>query len=329
MVACFNRDHKVCIAPMLKYTDRHLRYFLRLISKHIFLYSEMLTTGALLYGDSERFLNFNEEEHPVALQLGGNNPKDLAKCAKLVERKGYDEINLNVGCPSDRVQSGQFGVCLMLKPKLVANCIEAMKEVVQIPVTVKTRLGVDDRCSYDELASFIDMLSYAGCKTFIIHARLALLKKLNAKENRKIPTLHYEVVYQLKKDFPDLEIIVNGGILTLESIKQHLQYVDGVMLGQAAYQNPYLFAEVDRIFFTNEHLIPTRIEVVEKYIHYVEQQLLKDVPLGKLLRPLLGLFKGTPGARLFRQHLSENMYKENAGVEVIEKALKNLMATDI
>ena len=295
------KSYRVCIAPMLNYTDRHFRYFIRLISKHIFLYTEMVSTGALLCGDAERFLQFHEWEHPVALQLGGNDPKDLAKCAKLVESFGYDEINLNIGCPSSRVQSGQFGVCLMLQPQLVADCVRAMQDAVSIPVTVKTRIGVDQQDSYESLTNFVDLVSSGGCQNFIIHARKAILKNISPKANRTISPLHYDVVYQLKKDFPNLEIIINGGIKSLDDIREHLKYVDGVMIGREAYHNPYFLAEVDSTFFDDNHPIPSRQAIAEQYQLYVDQQLKKGVSRTQVIRPMMGLFKGQKGAKAWRR----------------------------
>ncbi|MFI3122650.1 MAG: tRNA dihydrouridine(20/20a) synthase DusA, partial [Methylococcales bacterium] len=255
-------SHRFCVAPMLDWSDRHCRYFHRLLSKNALLYTEMVTTGALIHGNTQRFLQFNAEEHPVALQLGGSNPNDLAICARMAEESGYDEVNLNVGCPSDRVQNGRFGACLMAEPQLVGDCIAAMQAVVKIPVTVKSRIGIDERDSYEELTQFIDTVSKAGCETFIIHARKAWLKGLSPKENREIPPLCYETVFQLKRDFPQLEIVINGGITTLEQSSELLNHVDGVMLGREVYQNPYLLAEVDMVLFGDDVPILSRKQVI-------------------------------------------------------------------
>ncbi|HTJ93231.1 MAG TPA: tRNA dihydrouridine(20/20a) synthase DusA, partial [Pararobbsia sp.] len=240
---------RVSVAPMMDWTDRHCRYFHRLISRHTWLYTEMVTTGALLHGDVPRHLTFNEHEHPVALQLGGSEPADLAKCATLGEQWGYDEINLNCGCPSERVQRGAFGACLMAEPQLVADCVKAMRDVVSIPVTVKHRIGIDDVSEYSFVRDFVGTIADAGCEVFIVHARNAILKGLSPKENREIPPLKYEYAYQLKRDFPSLDISINGGIQSLDEVEQHLEHVDGVMLGREAYHNPYLLAGVDARFY--------------------------------------------------------------------------------
>lgn len=310
----------ISAAPMLDWTDRHCRYLFRLLSKHCVLYSEMITTGAILYGDTQRFLKFNKEEHPVVLQLGGSDPVDLARCAIIAAQYGYDEINLNVGCPSDRVQSGRFGACLMAEPELVAQCIKAMQEQVQIPVTVKTRLGIDERDSYAELVDFIGKVAVAGCQHFIMHARKAWLKGLSPKENREIPPLNYAAVYQLKKDFPDLQISINGGIKTVTEIQTHLQHVDGVMLGRQAYHEPYLLAEIDHAL--HETPLLTRHEIALQYMEYVEQQLAQDVPLSAMTRHILNLFHAQPGARLWRRYLTEQVQTRTNDAKIIEKALE-------
>ncbi|GAA4362725.1 tRNA dihydrouridine(20/20a) synthase DusA [Kangiella marina] len=285
------------------------------------LYTEMITTGAIIHGGEERHLKFNDEEHPVAVQLGGSDPNDLAHCAKVCEDYGYDEINLNVGCPSDRVQNGRFGACLMAEPQLVADCMAAMANVVDIPVTVKTRIGIDDLDAYEHLHHFIDTVRQSGVKTFIIHARKAWLSGLSPKENREIPPLKYDVAYQVKKDFPDLEIIVNGGVTTLEQVDEHMQHLDGAMIGREAYHNPYFLAEVDNRFYDQNNAIPSRIEVADEFCNYVQSQLDQDVYLGHMTRHILGLFYAQPKGKLWRRHLSENAYKKGAGLEVIEEAL--------
>lgn len=318
----------ILIAPMMDWTDRHCRYFLRLISKNSLLYTEMVTSDAILHGDQKRFLHFNEAEHPIALQLGGSDPNKLAQCAKLAEAQGYDEINLNVGCPSDRVQSGFFGACLMAKPQLVAECIRAMQDVVNIPVTVKTRIGIDDKDSYEELVHFVETIANAGCNTFIIHARKAWLEGLSPKQNRDIPPLRYDVVERLKQDFPALEIIINGGITTLDIIHQQLKLVDGVMIGREAYKHPYFIAEFDRLFFDSEEKVKTRHEIIHEYLPYVDEQLQQGVPLQAMTRHILGLFHGEPGAKVWRRYLSQNAYKQGAGVEVIEKTLELMSRFD-
>lgn len=316
--------HKFNVAPMMDWTDRHDRYFLRLISRHVRLYTEMLTSGAILYGNQEKLLAYDASEHPVAIQLGGSDPAELATAAKIAAAWGYDEINLNVGCPSDRVQSGRFGACLMAEPELVAECMTAIMEAVTIPVTIKTRIGIDNRDSYEEFVQFIHANAEAGCRTFIIHARKAWLHGLSPKENRELPPLHYDRVYQLKRDFPELTIVINGGITDLQQVDDHLKQVDGVMLGRAAYQNPYLLAEVDRRFFADNRTPLSRHQVIEALLPYVEDQLRQGVYLSTMTRHILGLFQGLPGARAWRRYLSKNAHRRGAGVEVLEAALKKV-----
>lgn len=307
---------------MLDWTDKYCRYFHRLISKHAFVYTEMVTTGALLHGNHHRFLQFDAAEHPVAFQLGGSHPKDLANCAKMVEDYGYDEVNLNVGCPSDRVQNGRFGACLMAEPGLVAECVAAMRQAVSIPVTVKSRIGIDESDSYEELLHFISTVADSGCRTFIVHARKAWLKGLSPKQNREVPPLRYDMVYQLKKDLPTLEIILNGGITTLDQAEEILKHVDGVMMGREAYHNPYILADVDRRFFADPQEPKSRLEIVMLLIPYIQQQLKIDARLNDISRHILGLFHGEPGARSWRRYISENVSKPNANENVILDALK-------
>lgn len=317
-------QRRFSVAPMLDWTDRHCRYLLRLISRHALLYTEMVTTGALLHGDGARHLDFDEAEHPVALQLGGSDPAALAGCARMGAEWGYDEINLNVGCPSDRVQNGRFGACLMAEPGLVAECVAAMAGAVEIPVTVKHRIGIDDLDSYDALVRFVATVAGAGCRTFIVHARKAWLQGLSPKENREIPPLRYDLVYALKRDFPALEIILNGGIAGLEDAARHLEWVDGVMVGRAAYHDPWLLAEVDRRLYGDGHAVPTPHGVVEAYLPYVERQLEAGVPLTCMTRHLLGLFAGRPGARRWRRVLSEGAHRPGTGPELIRAALREV-----
>jgi tRNA-dihydrouridine synthase A len=313
--------HRFCVAPMMDWTDRHCRFFHRLISRHALLYTEMVTTGALIHGDQHRFLEFNAAEHPLTFQLGGSNPRELAICAKMVEDHGYDEVNLNVGCPSDRVQNGRFGACLMLEPELVAECISAMSRSVSIPVTVKSRIGVDDRDSYEELVNFVGKVANAGCRTFIVHARKAWLSGLSPKQNREIPPLRYDVVQQLKVDFPNLEFIVNGGIISLGHAETLLEGLDGVMMGREAYQNPYVLADVDKRIFNVAEMPKSRHEIMALLLPYIEGQLQKGVRLNSITRHVLGLFHGEPGARAWRRHLSENATSPNAGIKVVRDAL--------
>lgn len=308
------------VAPMMNCTDRHARYFLRLISPHVLLYTEMITTGALLFGDAERFLQFHLAEHPIALQLGGNDPDALARCARLGEQYGYDEINLNVGCPSSRVQSGAFGACLMLQPERVATSILAMKEATLLPVTIKCRIGVDEVDSYTALCHFIELTSQAGCDTFIIHARKALLSGLSPKQNRDIPPLRYDVVKQIKKDFPALKIILNGGIKTIKQMEENISDVDGIMIGREAYSNPYFLSAIEKKYFSSSDITLSRREIIEKMIPYIEEQLKKKIKLSHITRHLLGLFQGEPGGRLWRRFLTENAHKKGAGSDVIRQA---------
>ncbi|MCW8910896.1 MAG: tRNA dihydrouridine(20/20a) synthase DusA [Gammaproteobacteria bacterium] len=317
-------NHIFSIAPMLDWTDRHDRYFLRLITRHSFLYTEMITTGALLHGDVDRFLSFNDAEHPVSLQLGGSHPGDLAASAKIGQQYGYDEINLNVGCPSERVKSGSFGACLMAEPKLVADCVDAMKSSVDIPVTVKHRIGIDDRDSWDELCEFIEVVSNAGCQLFIVHARKAWLQGLSPKQNREIPPLKYETVYKLKKEYPHLEFVINGGIKSIAEAEQHLNFVDGVMMGREAYHNPYVLAEVDSRLYSDKNNILSRKQILEKLIPYVEDELAKGTRLHSITRHIMGLFLGVPGAKAWRRHLSENGVKANASINVLHEAFQKI-----
>lgn len=314
-------DRRLCVAPMMDWTDRHCRYFMRCLTRHSLLYTEMVTAAALLHGDTDRLLAFDPAEQPVALQLGGSDPQALAQAAKLGEQAGYLEINLNVGCPSDRVQSGRFGACLMAEPQLVAECVAAMRDAVAIPVTVKTRIGIDDQDSYEFLHHFVTEVAAAGCETFAIHARKAWLSGLSPKQNREVPALRYERVYRLKKDFPALEILINGGIRTLKDIQEQLQHVDGVMIGRAAYQDPWLLAQVDAQIFGATPAVISREDVVHAMLGYIEHQLGQGVRLGAITRHMLGLYQGQPGARHWRRYLSENAHRDGAGTEVVEAAL--------
>lgn len=307
------------VAPMLDWTTRHCRYFHRQFSKNALLYTEMITAPAIIHAKYD-LLEYDPSENPVALQLGGSDPTQLAHCAKLVEERGYTEVNLNVGCPSDRVQNGMFGACLMAKADLVADCIKAMQDAVEIPVTVKHRIGIDDLDSYEFLCDFIEKVQPFS-SDFIVHARKAWLTGLSPKENREIPPLDYERVYQLKRDFPHLNISINGGIKTSEEIKQHLQFVDGVMIGREAYQNPSLLGEIDLQIFNENRPLVTAKEAVEKMFPYIERELAKGVYLNHIVRHMLGAFQNCKGARQWRRHLSENATKQGAGVEVVEQAL--------
>lgn len=308
---------------MMTYSDQHFRMLARLLTRHTLLYTEMITTSELLHGKCFHLLSYNREEHPLALQLGGSNPVDLALCARMGEDLGYDEINLNVGCPSNRVQSAQFGACLMKNPDLVAGCIAAMKNAVKILVTVKTRIGVDDLDSYENLYYFVAAIAEAGCDVFILHARKAWLKGLNPRKNRSVPPLQYEMVYRLKKDFPKLEIIINGGIKTIAEIKSHLNYVDGVMIGREAYANPLLMASFDREFYQQKNTVALHPkEILQQYLPYISGQLANGVKLRYLTRHLLNLFHGKPGARHWRRYLSEQSNLDKLGIAAIENALE-------
>ena len=317
-------NRRFTAAPMMEWSDTHCRSFWRLLTKETVLYSEMVTTGALLHGDKGRFLDFNACEHPLALQLGGSAPKALAECARIAEDWGYDEVNLNCGCPSDRVQNNMIGACLMAEPDLVADCIASMQAAVKIPVTIKHRIGIDDMEDYAGMVNFVSKVASTGCSTFIVHARKAWLKGLSPKENREIPPLQYDMVTQLKRDFPQLEIIVNGGITSLEQSHNLLKDVDGVMLGREIYHNPYLLAEVDQQIYGRETPIPTREDVISGFKVYAEEQLSKGIRLNYMTRHILGLYQGMPGARRFRRIISEQAHKPNAGISVIKQALESL-----
>lgn len=305
---------------MMDWTDRHDRYFLRLIAPDVLLYTEMITAAAILHGDQEYLLGYDHAEHPLALQLGGSDPAMLAESAAIGEGYGYDEINLNVGCPSPRVSSGRFGACLMYEPELVAECVAAMRAKVKIPVTVKCRIGVDDHDSYEQLCHFIKLVSTAGCQTFIVHARKAWLKGLSPKQNRQIPPLCYDVVRQIKQDFPQLTIILNGGITSVAEIKEHLIWADGVMIGRAAYSNPYLLADIQTEIYGSTTIL-SRQQVIEKFIPYIEEQMRGGVKLSSITRHILGLFQNIPGASVWRRMISQHAHKKNADVNILREAL--------
>ncbi len=311
----------ISVAPMMDWTDRHDRYFLRLIAPDVTLYTEMITAHAIEHGDRDYLLGFDAAEHPVVLQLGGSDVSLLANAARIGEEFGYDEINLNVGCPSPRVSKGRFGACLMLEPQLVAECVAAMQAAVNIPITVKCRIGVDDQDSYESLHAFVQLLATAGCQTFIIHARKAWLQGLSPKQNREVPPLHYDTVWRIKQDFPHLTFIINGGITTLAQIDEQLQHVDGVMLGRAAYHNPWLLAEVQSKYLKNNQNL-NRSDIIKKFLPYVRAQLESGVKLSALTRHILGLFQGERGAAKWRRYISENSHRDNAGADVIEQALE-------
>ncbi|WMY96836.1 MAG: tRNA dihydrouridine(20/20a) synthase DusA [Arsenophonus sp.] len=317
----FNR---FSVAPMLDWTDRHCRYFHRILTKKTLLYTEMITTSAIIYGNIKNILNYNSEEHPLALQLGGNKPKELAHCAKIAQKYNYNEINLNIGCPSNKVKNGCFGASLMKEAPLVADCIKVMQDAVKIPVTIKTRIGIDNNDSYEFLIDFIDkIITNSPCRLFIIHARKACLSGLTPKQNREIPPLNYKRVYQLKKNFPKLIIVLNGGIKTINEAKKHLQYIDGVMLGRAVYKNPSLLMQVDsQIFGENYNLIFDKIAAIQAMYPYIDRELKNGTFLGHIIRPMLGMFSGVAGSRQWRCYLSKNLSKKNVDINIIKKALE-------
>ncbi|MCV0370930.1 tRNA dihydrouridine(20/20a) synthase DusA [Filomicrobium sp.] len=315
------KPHRFCIAPMMDWTDRHCRFFHRLLTRKALLYTEMVTAPAVLHGARERLLGFAPGEHPLALQLGGSDPAQLADAAEIGEAFGYDEINLNVGCPSDRVQEGRFGACLMAEPELVAKCIAVMRARVRVPVTVKCRIGIDDQDSEVHFQRFIDTVADAGAEVFIVHARKAWLKGLSPKENREVPPLDYARVYRLKSARPDLTIVINGGIADVDESERHLQHVDGVMLGRAAYQTPYLLADVDQRLFISDSAVPSRGDVLRQLVPYVERHLDAGGRLNNVTRHILGLYHGRPRARAFRRHLSENAVRDGARSDVLLQAI--------
>ncbi len=317
-------DRRFTLAPMMEWSTSDCRTFWRMLTRKAVLYTEMVTTGALIHGDRSRFLDYNAAEHPLALQLGGSDPKALAECARIAQDWGYDEVNLNCGCPSDRVQNGKIGACLMAEPELVAECIASMQNAVKIPVTVKHRIGIDDMEDYAGLVNFVSTIAATGCDTFIVHARKAWLKGLSPKENREIPPLQYDKVVQLKRDFPRLNIIINGGITTLDQTQALLEELDGVMIGREAYSNPYLLAEVDQRIYGDKRPVISRAEVMEQVFAYCEEQLARGARLNHITRHILGLYQGQPGARSFRRVISEQAHKPGAGIEVLKRALAAL-----
>ena len=319
-------SHRFCVAPMLDLTDRHARFFLRLMSRGARLYTEMITTGALLHGDAARFLRFDPTEHPVAIQLGGSDPEALARCATMAAGAGYDEVNLNVGCPSDRVRNGRFGACLMAEPGLVARCMEAMGRASPLPVTLKTRIGIDRDESAERLHTLVRAVREAGCQTVIVHARNAWLDGLSPKENREIPPLRYAVVHELKSMFPDLRVVLNGGLQSLESCLTHLDRLDGVMLGREAYYNPWLLARVDPLLFGLPAPVPGRDEVIQAMTEYAARECAGGTPLAAITRHLLALFQGQPGSRAWRRTLSEEAHRPGAGPELLRRALEAMQA---
>ncbi len=321
-------SHRFCVAPMMDLTDRHARAFLRVLSRRARLYTEMITTGALLHGDAPRFLRFDATEHPVAIQLGGSDPRELATCARMAEDAGFDEVNLNVGCPSDRVQSGRFGACLMAEPQLVAEGVAAMLAAVSIPVTVKTRIGIDRDESTERLDTLVGALAAVGCGILIVHARKAWLDGLSPKENRTLPPLRHDVVHALKRAHPGLTIVLNGGLVDLAEAKSHLAQVDGVMLGREAYYNPWLLARVDPELFGERAPVASRAEAVERFLPYIARELAQGTPLSAMARHLIGLYQAVPGARAWRRTLSENVHRPGSGLDVVRQALDCVASRD-
>ena len=314
------KSRKVSVAPMMDCTDKHERYFLRLISKNVLLYTEMIVSEAIDKGDRQKLLSFNLEEKPVALQLGGSSPKLLSNAAKIGEEFGYDEINLNLGCPSKKVQKNKFGACLIKEPKLVADCLSEMRSKTKLPVTVKTRIGYDQVEDYEHLYNFIELLKSTGVKTFIIHARKAILGKFTPKQNLNIPPLKYEMVYKLKEDFKELNIIINGGITSSEQIKNHIKKVDGVMIGRSIYHSPYLLTDIEKEIFDNEN-VPSRQEVVEKLVMYLKNEIKKGTRINQVMRHTLGLFHGQTGSNFWKRYLSENMCVRDADIQKVDHIL--------
>jgi len=316
-----NIDRTISVAPMMDCTDRHDRYFLRLISKHVLLYTEMVATGAALKGDRQKVLGFNNFEKPLALQVGGSNKKDLAEVAKIAEDMGYDEININLGCPSKKVQKNKFGACLIKEPDLVAECLDAMVQACNIPVTAKTRIGFDDVEDFDYLNNFVEKMAATGCKTIILHARKAILKGLSPRENLKIPKLNYPMVNQIKKENPNLEIIINGGITTCSEIKEHLSNVDGVMIGRAIYQSPYFLADIEREIFDNSDIL-TRTEIVEELVRYVSEEVKKGTRVNQIMRHTVGLYHGQKGSTEWKRYLSANMMARDSDFQKVNHILE-------
>lgn len=316
--------YPLSIAPMMDRTDRHYRYLMRQITRQTLLYTEMVTSAAILHGDLDKLLGFDREEHPISLQIGGDNPQALARCARIAEDFGYDEVNLNVGCPSSRVQNGNFGACLMLQPGRVADCIAAMRAATKLPVTVKHRIGVDDRDAYEDLVNFISIVSAAGGERFTVHARKAWLQGLSPRENREIPPLRYGDVHRLKRDFPHLWIEINGGFTTLEQVKEQLNFVDAVMIGREAYDNPYLFATADRDLYGADLTPPSRQQVVAAMLPYIDRWVSQGLKLSHITRHLLQIFAGQPGTRRWKRILTEKSVLPGAGVEVVEAALASV-----
>lgn len=321
-------SHKLSVAPMLDWTDRHCRYFYRVMSKHAVLYTEMVTTGAILFGKGD-YLSYNDEEHPVVLQLGGSDIKAMTECAKIAEQKGYDEVNINVGCPSDRVQNGRFGACLMAEPNLVAECVHSMQEQVNIPITVKSRIGIDDLDSYEFLHQFIRTVGDAGCRHFIVHARKAWLTGLSPKQNRDVPPLDYDRVYQVKNDFAELGISINGGIKTFEEAQQHLEHLDGVMIGREVYHNPYMLSQADQILWQEKNAVITRAQVIEQMAIYVDRHVASGGKASHVFRHMLGLCNGLPGARQFRRTLSECAGNLAANGNTLQQAYNQVVTASL
>jgi len=327
-ISATDRVYPLSVAPMMDRTDRHFRYFMRQMTKRTLLYTEMVTSAAIIHGDREKLLGFSPEEKPLVLQIGGDQPQELAICAEIAEDMGYDQVNLNVGCPSSRVQDGNFGACLMAQPQRVAEAVSKMQQRVNIPVTVKHRIGIDDRDRYEDMANFVEIVSGSGCQQFTVHARKAWLQGLSPKDNRNIPPLRYEDVHRLKQEFPHLLIEINGGLTTFSQVHEQLKSVDAVMIGRAAYDNPYLFATADQEFYGEKTIPLTRHQVVEAMFPYLEYWLSRGVKLNSIMRHVLQLFSGQPGTKAWKRYLSENGYLAGAGVEVVQEALTQVPQND-
>lgn len=321
-------NRRLSVAPMMDWTDRHCRYFHRLLSPSALLYSEMVTSAAILHGDRDHLLAFNREEHPLALQVGGSDPEELARCTRIAQERGYDEVNFNVGCPSDRVQKGRFGACLMLEPLLVRDCIAAMRDVAQVPVTVKCRLGVDEHESYEYFSDFLHTVAESGCHIFAVHARKAWLSGMSPKENRELPELRYDWVYRIKQQQPDWTILLNGGVSSAAEVRKHLQFVDGVMLGRAAYHNPWILVECQQVLDEKKEL-PDRADIVRRMQRYCREQTAQGVPVKHISRHMLGLFQGLPGARRWRRWISENAHIDDSDYQLLGKAFEHFMALQL
>ena len=321
-----SNEKYISVAPMMDWTDRHCRYFMRLINPDVHLFTEMIVVDSILHGDHKKLLSYDQSEHPVVLQLGGNDPLKMRRAAEIGAKSGFDEININVGCPSDRVKSGSFGACLMAKPQIIAECVQSIKEITDIPVSVKSRIGIDDQDSYEFLYDFIKTVNNSGCETFIIHARKAILSGISPKQNLSIPQLNYDRVYRIKSDFNHLRIVLNGGLNDIQDCINHLKVMDGIMIGRHAYRNPWFLNKIKRaIQHSDDDEVITRRDIVEKMYPYIEEQLKEGTKLRNITRHMLGLFSNQPGAKFWRSYISQNSSRDEAGVEVLQNALDRMI----